>query len=244
VQAPKFSPGTRVSTSFGPGVVEAYRSDDKIYTILVDADDDAPRSRSYLTEEGIGPFRPKYPVGSRVQTPYGHGVIESYRDEDKIYGVKYIWDDNGGAVGYLPKESIEPYVEQLNVQTIPVASESQDVKRSGSKFPASGEEAGVQEWLATQGYDEQARSRLKGYNGARLFGETKKEIMALVGGREGLRLFNTLHPEGSEEVKSGPASTSTSTSNAASRSLPEPDKQEDEEGDEEEDEEEEEEGEK
>jgi hypothetical protein len=235
VPTPKFPTGSRVSTSFGPGTVESFRPDDQIYTILLDVDDEEqPRTRSFVAEEGLLPFRPKYDIGEKVQTPYGQGVIESYRDSDRIYGVKYVWDDNGGAVGYLTKEAIEPYVEPLFrqvINTLPVSAEPEVRVVSDAKFPGHGDKAAVQEWLKGQGYEELHRARLD-FTGSGLFGVEKDEIKSLIGAREGLRLWQTLHPgdEGRAESveRSKPASADG-------------DKEAEEEGDEEEGDEEEEE---
>jgi len=198
----KYPPGSRVSTSFGPGRVESYRSDDQIYTILLDVDDeDTPAARSFVPEEGVWEFRPKYHIGEKVKTPYGTGVIDSYRDSDRIFGVKYEWDDNSEASGFLSKEAIEPYAEhsfhaETVIHTIPVSShyEPTDSKSSvPSKLSDSADESGVQAWLASQGFEELVRNRFKGYTAARLLAESKKEIIELAGGREGLRLYKLLH---------------------------------------------------
>jgi len=196
--APKFSKGSRVSTSFGGGTVESYRAEDSIYTVVLDVEDEEiPPNRMHVTEDQLHPFKPKYEVGSKVQTAYGPGTIESYRDDDRVYGVKYVWDDNGSAVGYLNGLAIQPYVEpsqEIKFHTIPVSERADNFAPLGAKFPASGSETEVKGWLAGEGFDETLQERLKSYTGARLLAESKEEIVASIGYREAVRLWNLLHP--------------------------------------------------
>jgi len=229
VQKSKYPVGARVSTTFGAGTVEAYRAEDQIYTVVLDADEGYSQNRSFVSEDGLSEFRPKFDIGSKVLTPYGPGKVKDYRDSDKIYGVQYTWDDNGTAVGYLTKDALEPFFELS----------SEPSERAENKFPASGDEAKVQEWLKEHGFDDMVRDRLKAYSGARLLKEVKKELLALSGGREGLRLWQILHPEGSEvesDTKQNPVGASRSLPSAEAE-KPAEEEEDEEEGDEEEEEE-------
>jgi len=241
--APRYSKGSRVSTSFGSGTVESYRAEDSIYTVVLDVEDENPPNRMHVTEDQLHPFKQKYEVGSKVQTAYGPGTIESYRDEDRIYGVKYIWDDNGSAVGFLNGSAIEPYVEshEIKLHTIPVPERTETSAPLGAKFPASGSDTEVKAWLAGEGFDETVRERLKGYTGAQLLAERKEEIVQTIGYREAVRLWNLLHPSG-EENKDIPQGDQPSKNNSGSGSSSDANKDKGEEEDEEEEDEEEEEG--
>jgi len=156
-----------------------------------------------VTEDQLHPFKPRYEVGSKVQTPYGPGIVESYRDSDRIYGIKYIWDDNGSAVGYLNGAVIQPYVHEIKLHTIPVPEHSEtSAQPLGAKFPASGSETDVKGWLAGEGFDETLQERLKSYTGARLLSESKEEIVATIGYREAVRLWHLLHQGGENKDSS------------------------------------------
>jgi len=244
--APKFSKGSRVSTSFGPGTVESYRAEDSIYTVVLDVEDvETPPNRMHVTEDQLHPFNPKYGVGAKVQTAYGPGIIESYRDDDRIYGVKYVWDDNGSAVGYLNGSAIQPYVEshEIKLHTIPVSERKETFVPLGAKFPTSGSEDDVKLWLAGEDFDEPLQERLKGYTGAQLFAESKKELVASLGYREADRLWNLLHPAGSENKDSAQGDRNPNQNNSLSSgngaSKPESNQLGNEEDDEEEEEDEE-----
>jgi len=245
--AAKYSKGSRVTTSFGSGTVESYRAEDSIYTVILDAEDDNHPNRMHVTEDSLFPFKPRYEVGSKVETPYGPGIVESYRDSDKIYGVKYVWDDNGSAVGYLNGSAIQPYVHEIKLHTIPVSEHPETSAPLGAKFPASGSETDVKGWLAGEGFDELLQERLKGYTGARLLSESKDEIVATIGYREAVRLWNLLHQGGDNKDSShgDQKENKNNSGSGSSGSASKPDSNEldnNEEEEEEDDEEEEEEG--
>jgi len=205
-------------------------------------DEEIPPNRMHVTEDQLHPFKPKYEVGSKVQTAYGTGTIESYRDDDRIYVVKYNWDDNGTAVGYLNGLAIQPYVEsqEIKFHTIPVSERADTLAPLGAKFPASGSETEVKGWLAGEGFDESLQERLKGYTGAQLFAESKEEIVASIGYREAVRLWNLLHPASENKDSSHGDHKEHPAPSHSGSSKPESSELDNEEDDEEEDDEEEE----
>ncbi|TMW62234.1 hypothetical protein Poli38472_009727 [Pythium oligandrum] len=87
--------GTPVSTTFGSGILEGVRSGDGVHVVaLRHALMDTMEIRGYLQPRHVlGEI--KAARGDVVQTPYGTGVVVSYRVEDDFYCIALDWDHTG-----------------------------------------------------------------------------------------------------------------------------------------------------
>jgi hypothetical protein len=102
--------GAKVQTPYGPGVVEKTRARDNMYEVTLDwkLDQGAP-ARAFLLEDEITRFDPVFPSGTKVQTPYGPGVVEKTRARDNMHEVILDWtlDNNIPARAYLLEDQIQ-----------------------------------------------------------------------------------------------------------------------------------------
>ncbi|POM77135.1 Hypothetical protein PHPALM_5528, partial [Phytophthora palmivora] len=81
------------------------------------------------------------PEGSRVDTPYGKGVIRSFRPEDDIFAVALSdWNlaDGNDVMAYLTKDYINPVVQSLeNEPALTLATKGDTTERKVTA-PGSG----------------------------------------------------------------------------------------------------------
>ncbi|OWZ22785.1 hypothetical protein PHMEG_0002457 [Phytophthora megakarya] len=142
---PLFAMAVVVDSPFGRGVVVNFREDDRVYELQLFQSGTKTRSgdlasqasvfvqerhlqlspmsppRSFLAMLGLGSGKNaivpiSLPVGSRVTTAYGKGVIRSYRSADDIYAVALTeWTLGGGhnVMAYLTKDFINTVVPAL-----------------------------------------------------------------------------------------------------------------------------------
>lgn len=93
--------GSCVLTTFGTGVVLDFRRTDNAYRVRLWRDRGAGSADLWCFASAIRK-RLVAAVGLRVETPYGSGVVERYREFDSVYVVRYGW----GGQAFLQEDCI------------------------------------------------------------------------------------------------------------------------------------------
>lgn len=168
-----FAVGSAIESPFGRGVVVQFRAVDRVYEIQLFRSDintgggvfvqenclkesTVSPPRSFFSILGLGSSAGTKSadasgsvpvnVGSRVQTPYGYGVVRSHRDADDIYAIAltdWALDGKEEVMAYLTKDAVKSQ-ESSSLDDIPVlALTTKDIDKSSSTTTAPPSSGGL-----------------------------------------------------------------------------------------------------